>query len=267
MMAVKSLVQNPITAFGHLILVTYKDVRSFSQLAIATMVQLFAHLPRRKETIQQLYFVANGSLWTIVFCVTFASIVTILESSFHMKIVIQNDSMVPGFASLLILRELGSVVTALLLTSRIGAGMAAEIGSMKVTEQIDALKMLGINPIRFLIVPRLIASTIGCVLLSIIANMVCIFAAMIVADQFLGYPVGVFITAMRRFVDFQDIIFAMIKAYCFGFVIPLVSCYFGFHCKSGADGVGRATTQSVVFASVAIIVLDFILSYTFSYFY
>ncbi len=267
MMSIKTVSANPFSALGHFLIVSFKDIRSFSQLVGATLVQLFAHLPRKKETFQQLYFVANGSLWTIAFCVTFASIVTILESSFHMKIVIQNDSMVPGFASVLILRELGSVVTALLLTSRVGAGMAAEIGSMKVTEQIDALKMLGINPVRFLVVPRLIASTIGCVILSIIANMVCILAAMIVADQFLGYSIGLFLTAMRRFVDFQDIIFASIKAFCFGIVIPLMSCYFGFNCKSGADGVGRATTQSVVFASVAIIVLDFILSYTFSYFY
>jgi phospholipid/cholesterol/gamma-HCH transport system permease protein len=266
-MTTKPLTNNPFSILGSLLIVTYKEVSSFINLVLETLVQLMAHLPRRKETVQQLYFVANGSLLTIAFCVCFASIVTILESSFHMKLVIQNDSMVPGFASLLILRELGAVVTALLLTSRIGAGMAAEIGSMKVTEQIDALKMLGVNPVRFLIVPRLIASTVGCVLLSIIANMVCIFAAMIVADQFLGYSPGIFLTAMRRFVDFQDIIFASIKACCFGFVIPLISCYFGFNCKTGADGVGRATTQSVVFASVAIIVLDFVLSYTFSYFY
>ena len=83
----------------------------------------------------------------VIFCVSFAAMVTILESSFHMKIVIQNDSMVPGFAAMLILRELGAVVTALLVTSRVGAGIAAEIGSMKVTEQIDALKMLNIDPI------------------------------------------------------------------------------------------------------------------------
>lgn len=266
-MSTKAIVKNPFSILGSLLISGYKDTKAFVDLVVATLVQLVIHLPRKKETMQQLYFVANGSLLTIAFCVCFAAIVTILESSFHMKLVIQNDSMVPGFASLLILRELGAVVTALLLTSRIGAGMAAEIGSMKVTEQIDALKMLGINPVRFLIVPRLIASTIGCVLLSIIANMVCIFAAMFVADQFLGYSPGMFLTAMRRFVDFQDIIFACIKAFCFGFVIPLVSCYFGFYCKTGADGVGRATTQSVVFASVAIIVLDFVLSYTFSYFY
>ncbi|MBL7544693.1 MAG: ABC transporter permease [Bdellovibrionaceae bacterium] len=266
-MTTKQLIQNPFAFIGVLLIHTCRDARAFLTLVVQTLFQLVTHLPRKKETIQQLYFVANGSLWTIIFCVCFAAVVTMLESSFHMKLVIQNDSMVPGFASLLILRELGAIVTALLLTSRIGAGMAAEIGSMKVTEQIDALKMLGINPIRFLIVPRLIASTIGCVLLSIIANLVCIFAAMIVADQFLGYSNGMFLTAMRRFVDFQDIIFASIKAFCFGFVIPLVSCYFGFNCRTGADGVGRATTQSVVFASVAIIVLDFVLSYTFSYFY
>lgn len=266
-MTTKQITQNPLTILGAILIATFKETRAFIQLVTSTLIQLVAHLPRKKETLQQLYFVANGSLGTIVFCVCFASVVTILESSFHMKLVIQNDSMVPGFASLLILRELGAVVTALLLTSRIGAGMAAEIGSMKVTEQIDALKMLGINPVRFLIVPRLIASTMGCVLLSIIANMVCIFAAMLVADQFLGYTPGMFLTAMRRFVDFQDIVFSSIKALCFGFVIPLISCYFGFNCKSGADGVGRATTQSVVFASVAIIFLDFVLSYTFSYFY
>ncbi len=267
MMTTKNVSHNPFSLLGSFVIVGSRDLKSFLNLTKDTLVQLVAHLPRRKETAQQLYFVANGSIWIIVFCVCFAAVVTILESSFHMKLVIQNDSMVPGFASLLILRELGAVVTALLLTSRIGAGMAAEIGSMKVTEQIDALKMLGINPVRFLIVPRLIASTIGCVLLSIIANMVCIFAAMLVADQFLGYSNGMFLTAMRRFVHFQDIIFASIKALSFGFVIPLISCYFGFNCTSGADGVGRATTQSVVFSSIAIIFLDFVLSYTFSYFY
>lgn len=222
---------------------------------------------RFKETIQQLYFVANGSLWIIVFCVCFAAVVTILESSFHMKLVIQNDSMVPGFASLLILRELGAVVTALLLTSRVGAGIAAEVGSMKVTEQIDALKMLGIDPVNFIVIPRLFATTIGCMILCVIANMVCIFAAMLVSEQILGYTTSMFLTAMNRFVNFQDIVFAIIKAMFFGMVIPLISCFFGFRCKSGADGVGNATTQSVVFASIAIIVLDFVLSYTFSYFY
>ena len=102
-----------------------KGAFGFVNLSFETMVSLFTKPFRLKETIQQLYFVANGSVWIIVFCVCFAAVVTILESSFHMKLVVQNDSMVPGFAALLILRELGAVVTALLLTSRVGAGIAA----------------------------------------------------------------------------------------------------------------------------------------------
>lgn len=244
-----------------------KGAFGFVNLSFETLVSLFAKPFRLKETIQQLYFVANGSVWIIVFCVCFAAVVTILESSFHMKLVVQNDSMVPGFAALLILRELGAVVTALLLTSRVGAGIAAEVGSMKVTEQIDALKMLGIDPVSYLLIPRLVATTIGCMILCVVANMVCIFAAMIVSDQLLGYTPSMFLTAMNRFVEFRDIVFAVIKAMFFGMVIPMISCFFGFRCKSGADGVGSATTQSVVFSSIAIIFLDFILSYTFSYFY
>jgi phospholipid/cholesterol/gamma-HCH transport system permease protein len=222
---------------------------------------------RWKETIEQFHFVANGSLIIIVFCVSFAAMVTIMESSFHMKLVIQSDSMVPGFAAMLILRELGVVVTALLLTSRVGAGIAAEIGTMKVTEQIDALKMLGIKPARYLVIPRFIACIFGAVALTIVANMACLFSAIVVSQISLGFTPSQFLGAMKRFVHFQDFIFAMIKAGTFGAVIPLISCYFGFRCEAGAEGVGRATTNSVVVGSIAIIGLDFVLSYIFSYLY
>lgn len=238
---------------------------AFADLSFATVWRLVSPPFRWRETVQQLHFVANGSLLIIVFCVCFAAMVTILEASFHMKLVIQNDSMVPGFAALLILRELGAVVTALLLTSRVGAGIAAEVGLMKVTEQIDALKMLGIDPVRYLVVPRLIACTLGMVFLSIIANMVCLFCAMLVTELQLGYSPAMFLSAMRIFVKFHDLLLAAVKGAAFGFVIPLIACHFGFRCTPGAEGVGRATTMSVVAASVTIIVLDFILSYTFSY--
>lgn len=222
---------------------------------------------RWKETLEQLYFIGNGSLLIIVFCVCFAAMVTILESSFHMKMVIQNDSMVPGFAAMLILRELGVVVMALLLTSRIGAGIAAEVGTMKITEQIDALEMLGIEPLHYLVIPRLVACVIGALFLSIVANMVCLTSAVFISDTYLGYSPAIFLTAMKRFVHFHDLVLAMVKGMVFGAVIPLVSCYFGFRCESGAEGVGRATTNSVVVSSIAIIVLDFVLSYAFSYLY
>jgi len=222
---------------------------------------------RMKDIFLQLEFVSWQSLPVILFCVSFAAIVTIIESSFHMKLVVQNDALVPGFAALLILRELGVVVSALLLTSRVGAGLAAEVGTMQITEQNDALRMLGIDPVRFLVVPRFIACVIGGFLLSLIANLVCLYCAMLVSEVKLGYSSGAFITGMRAFVQFQDLVFATIKGACFGAVIPLVSCFFGFRCKSGAEGVGLATTNSVVVSSVMIIVLDFVLSYVFSHFY
>ncbi len=222
---------------------------------------------RFKDTLVQFEFVAWQSLPVVLFCVSFAAAVTIMESSFHMKLIVQNDALVPGFASLLILRELGVVVTSLLLTSRVGAGLAAEVGSMQVTEQIDALRMLGIDPIRFLVIPRLLACIAGGFTLSLIANIACLYCAMIITDSKLGYSAGAFLTGMRAFVGYRDLIFAMIKGATFGAVIPLVSCFFGFRCKSGAEGVGLATTNSVVVASVSIIVLDFVLTYIFSHFY
>ncbi len=239
----------------------------FAYLAARSFATAATPPYRFREVIRQIYFVAVESLWIIVLCVCAAAMVTIIEASFHMKLVIQNDSMVPGFAAMLILRELGAVVMALLVTSRAGAGMAAEVGSMKVTEQIEALQMLGLDPIRFLVAPRLVACTISGALLSLIANLVCLLAAMGVAVLKLGYTSGMFISMSRPFVSGQDLVFAVVKGAVFGAVIPLFACYSGLRCKPGAEGVGLATTNAVVSTSVAIIVLDFILSYLFSLFY
>lgn len=242
---------------------------SRESLAFLSMTaEALAEVPRRpyraSEFFRQLHFVANQSVPIIIFCVCFAAMVTILEASFHMKLVIQNDSMVPGFAAMLILRELAVVVTALLMTSRVGAGLAAEVGTMAITEQIDALKMLGIRPVQYIVVPRLLASILGMICLAIIANITCLIAAMWVSEFYLGFTIGTFMTSMHRFVDAWDFAGALVKAAAFGFIIPLVSCYCGFHCERGAEGVGRATTKSVVASSVAILVVDFLLSYLFS---
>jgi phospholipid/cholesterol/gamma-HCH transport system permease protein len=259
--------RNLLTLIGHHVIEASLAIMDFFRLAAETLVACVTPPFRLKDTIAQFYFVANQSILIVCFCVTSAAAVTIVESSYHMKLVIQNDSLVPGFAALLILRELGSVVMALLITSRVGAGLAAEVASMQVTEQVDALKMLGINPIRFIVVPRFIACLLAGFVLAIVANLVCLFGAMLVSTMKLGYTYGSFITAMRGFVHFQDLVFAGIKGAAFGSVIPLFSCFFGFRCKSGAEGVGLATTNSVVATSVAVIVIDFCLTYVFTHFY
>lgn len=256
-----------IAVVGRGVITAYEVLNDLLSLIARTFV--FSMLPpyRFRDFIRQFYFVANESMWIVLLSVSFAAVVTILEASYHMKLVIKNDSMVPGFAALLILRELGAIVSALLLTSRVGAGYAAEVGSMKVTEQIDALKLLGINPVRYIVVPRFLACVFGGVVLSLLANVVCIYCAMLVTQVKLGYGSGVFIMAMSRFVGFQDLMFAAIKGGVFGAIIPLVACFQGFRCQPGAGGVGRATTNSVVVASILIIFADFILSYIFSNFY
>ncbi len=256
---------NLSVSLRHQMLARLQGVREFAKLFKDIVVQSFVPPYRWNDIIKQINFVAVESAPVTIFCLSFAAVVTIIESSYHMKLVIQNDSLVPGFAALLILRELGAVVSALLVTSRVGAGLAAEIGSMKITEQIDALNMLGIDPVRFLAVPRFVACLISGALLTLVANCVCLFCAMLVSEVKLGYTMGGFLMGMRAFVHFQDMIFAMIKGAAFGAVIPVISCYFGFRCKSGAEGVGLATTNSVVATSVTIIVIDFVLSWIFSY--
>lgn len=239
----------------------------FIHLLVQTLAAVVTPPFRVRDTIRQFYFVANQSVVIVCFCVSFAAMVTIIEASFHMKLVIQNDSLVPGFAAILILRELGSVIMALLLTSRVGAGLAAEVGSMQITEQVDALRMLGINPIRFIVVPRFVACLAAGLVLAVVANLVCLYGAMLVSTWKLGYTMGGFITAMRTFVHFRDLVFAGIKGAAFGAVVPLFSCFFGFRSKAGAEGVGLATTNSVVATSIAVIVIDFTLTYIFSHFY
>jgi phospholipid/cholesterol/gamma-HCH transport system permease protein len=246
---------------------TINTIGDFTYLLVTTFAAIFRPPWRLKTKMDALYFVAIESLPVILICVSFAAVVTIIEASYHMKLVIQSDALVPGFAALLILRELGSVISSLLLGSRVGAGWAAEISSMQVTEQVDALKLLGISPIQYLVAPKLLASIVGNMLLGVIANITCLFFAMVVSVVKLGYSSGTFLTMMRVFVNFQDLIFAVIKSACFGAAIPLIACFCGFRAKSGAEGVGKATTDAVVGISVAIIFLDFILSYIFSHFY
>ncbi len=258
---------DPASVIGRQLIAWFGHVADFLALFGQTLGCALTPPYRARDIMRQFHFVANESAFIIVFCVSSAAMVTIIEASFHMKLVIQNDSMVPGFAALLILRELGSVVMALLITSRVGAGLAAEVGSMQVTEQVDALRMLGIDPVRFIVVPRFVACVLAGFVLSIIANVVCVYCAMLVSTLKLGYTAGSFVTAMRAFVDLRDLAFASIKGAAFGAVIPVFSCYHGFRCKAGAEGVGLATTNSVVATSVAIIVIDFVLSYVFSYLY
>ena len=169
--------------------------------------------------------------------------------------------------SLAILRELGPVFTALVVGGRVGAGMAAELGSMRVAEQIDAMRALGANPYKKLLVPRLLAGTFMIPIVSLFASFIGIFGAMLVAWlEFNLSPVAFYKSAIRT-ISFADFWSGFFKPFFFGFGIALIGCYHGFHCEFGTAGVGKTTTKAVVNISLMIILVDFMLTRIFSLFW
>jgi phospholipid/cholesterol/gamma-HCH transport system permease protein len=163
-----------------------------------------------------------------------------------------------------LVKELGPVLTAVVVAGRVGAAIAAELGTMKVTEQIDALKLLGIDPINYLVFPRFVASIFSSACLVLIAAGVTLACAIFVAISHYGFGFGEYMNALRHFVGVKDLVCALVKGVVYGAVIPVVSCAYGFRCKGGAEGVGTATTNSVVASTILVISLDFVLTYTFT---
>lgn len=218
----------------------------------------------RQEVLKQLYEFGVSSVAITTLCVSFIGMIIILEYSFHMKLVIGNDSLIPSFAMLMLVRELAPVVTGLLLTSKMGAAIAAELGAMKTTEQLDAYRLLAISPIDFFVAPRLIASTLTTLALAILSLFLAILGSWIAALAFLGFSTGSFFQSLFAFAHFSDFILCGVKALVFGASIPIISATYGFRCEFGSEGVGRITTDAVVANSIWIIIADFLLTYLFS---
>jgi phospholipid/cholesterol/gamma-HCH transport system permease protein len=218
----------------------------------------------RKEVIRQLYEFGNTSIGIVVLCITFVGIIIILEYSYHMRMVIGNDSLIPGFAMIMLARELAPAITALLITSKMGASIAAELGAMKTTEQLDAYRLLGLSPIDLFVTPRLIACAVATTLLSIVSLFVATIGAWLAAITLLNFGSGDFFNGLFLFAGVDDFILCAVKAFMFGASIPIISATLGFRCQFGAEGVGMATTDAVVANSIWIIILDFVLTFVYS---
>lgn len=162
--------------------------------------------------------------------------------------------------ALSMLREMGPVLTALMIGGRVGAGITAEIGSMNVTEQIDAMRSLGINPIQKLVLPRLVALLVMLPLLTVLADFVGVLGGLFISSLELDIPADFYLNSIVQFIKFQDLLSGLGKTFFFAFFIALIACYNGLQVSGGADGVGRATTQTVVTTSITILVSDFFLT-------
>jgi phospholipid/cholesterol/gamma-HCH transport system permease protein len=209
--------------------------------------------------LQQMEFIGVGSLSIIVLVAGFTGGVFGLQSVEAFR-KFQADAFVGTAVSLTLTREIAPVLTALMVAGRAGSAMATELGSMRITEQIDALDTLAVNPIQYLVLPRLVASTLMMPLLTLVYDVVGMAGAYLFAVVIKGVDPGMFIFNVRWYTDLSDLFMGLIKAVVFGLTVALIGCHQGYTAGGGAKGVGLATMRSVVISSVAILVLDFIVT-------
>ncbi len=209
--------------------------------------------------VRQMEFVGVKSLPVVFLTGTFTGMVLALQSYYGFRKV-GAEGLIGVTVALSMTRELGPVLTGLMVASRAGSAMAAEIGTMRVTEQIDALVVMALNPVKYLIVPRVIASFLMLPILTIIADVLGILGGYFVAVKLLDVGEGIFLNRMYRYLEFHDIYVGLVKAACFGIIFSLICCCKGFYAKGGAEGVGKATTEAVVASCVSILVSDYILT-------
>ena len=209
--------------------------------------------------VQQMSAIGVGSLGLVAVVSLFTGAVAAVQAAY------QFSTMVPlKFLGAVIIRsviiELGPVLTALVVGGRVGASIAAELGTMKVSEQIDALRAMAINPVRYLVVPRLVASIVMLPVVTIFANAIAIFGGFVVAVTAVGVSPHVYETGIKQFFFIKDLVSSLLKAMIFGGIIGAMGCHYGFATEGGAEGVGRATTRAVVAACVLVLISDYVLA-------
>jgi phospholipid/cholesterol/gamma-HCH transport system permease protein len=170
------------------------------------------------------------------------------------------ESAIPNVVVISITRELGPVLAGLMVAGRIGAAIAAEIGTMRVTEQIDALTTLSTNPLNYLVAPRLVAGTLMLPLLVVVGDIIGVFGGYLVSIYKLGFNPAAYLHNTLNFVETLDVVSGLAKAAVFGFLVTLMGCYHGYHSERGAQGVGQATTNAVVSAAILILIFDYVLT-------
>jgi phospholipid/cholesterol/gamma-HCH transport system permease protein len=170
------------------------------------------------------------------------------------------EGMVGGVVALALTRELAPVLTSVVVTARAGSTMASELGNMRVTEQIDAITTMGVSPVQYLVVPRVVATTLMLPLLAVCFGVVGMAGAYIVAVVWQGIDPGLFFDKIKQFVEVRDLRMMLVKSVCFGLIVSVVCCKKGFHASGGARGVGEATAQAVVASIVAIFASDYVIT-------
>ncbi|WP_461210311.1 MlaE family ABC transporter permease [Desulfocurvus sp. DL9XJH121] len=208
---------------------------------------------------KQMEFVGVRSLFVVCLTSLFTGMVLALQTYYAFRM-FSAESLVGATVALSMTRELGPVITALMVTGRAGSAIAAEIGTMRVTEQVDALTVMAVSPVQYLVTPRVLAGVFMLPLLTVVADFIGVVGGYLVGVKTLGINSGLFMNKIYELVKTDDILEGMYKAAVFGGILALVGCYKGFYTSGGAEGVGRATTESVVLSSVLILASDYVLT-------
>jgi len=212
-----------------------------------------------RRLLAQIHFIGGRSLGLIFLTGAFTGMVLGLQGFFTLQ-KFGSEALLGPAVALSLIRELGPVLAALMVTARAGSAIAAEIGAMRVTEQIDALEAMALNPIKFLMVPRVLAGLAAVPLLTAVFDVVGIYGGYLVGVRLLGLSGGAYFAQMRGTVDLADLRGGFVKSVVFGVIVTWVSGYKGYHAGYGAAGVSRATTEAVVLSAVLILIGDYVLT-------
>ncbi len=259
---VREMVLNLCQAVGHSILLFCQSIGALAIFCGQSLKHIASPPWYPRLIVRQFIDIGYYSLPVVGMTAIFTGMVLALQSYTGFTR-FNAESAIAGVVALSVTRELAPVLAGLMVAGRIGASIAAEIGTMRVTEQIDALTTLSVNPYKYLIVPRIIAGTLMLPALVLIADIIGIYGGYIVSIHTLGFSEGSYLQQTWDILEPNDVISGLWKAAVFGFLVTLMGCYHGFNSGRGAQGVGSATTYAVVSASILILVFNFILTKVF----
>ena len=231
----------------------------FTMLFFEMLLATFRPPFRFRQLLLQMDFVGFGSLFIIILTGFFTGAIFAYQSAYAFGL-FGAESLVGSTVAIAICRELGPVLASIMVAGRVSSGMATVLGTMRVTEQIDAMKTMAVDPVQFLIVPRVWATVLLMPILVAVFDFIGILGAYIVSIGLMGIDFGPFDAMVESILQPYDVIGGLIKAAVFGLVLSLVGCYKGFHASGGAKGVGEATTSAVVTASIIILIVDYFLT-------
>ena len=246
-----------LSSFWAFIKSFFAEVGDITLFSVRFFKEVFVPPFEFSELIRQCYNIGNRSLLLVSVTGFILGLVFTLQSRPTLE-QFGAESWIPSMISISIIREIGPVIIALICAGRIGSGIGAELGSMRVTEQIDAMEVSGTNPFKYLIVTRIVATTLMLPLLIIIGDSIALFGSAIVENLKSDVFFTLYFNKVFKAIQFGDIIPATIKSFFFGFAIGLIGCYKGYNCAKGTVGVGEASNAAVVYTSMLIFVIDFI---------